>query len=63
MMATMNTMVKRAAGLIDTRDVSEWENSFLKSIVEKTRGGDDTRSLTDRQITALERIYQKHFAG
>ena len=61
-MTTLNTMVKRVSGLIDTRDVSDWENDFLQSIVEKTRDGDDTSSLTDKQITSLEQIYKKHFA-
>lgn len=62
-MTTLNTMVKRCAGLVDTRDVSEWENSFLKSVLEKTRNGDDTRPLTDRQIDVLERLHNKHFEG
>lgn len=62
-MTTINTMVKRCSGLIDTSDVSEWENDFLQSIVEKTDDGDDTTSLTERQITVLERIFSKHFAG
>jgi hypothetical protein len=60
---TLNTMVKQCAGLIDTRDVSDWESEFLQSIVDKTSGGDDTRSLTEKQITVLERIWGKHFAG
>jgi hypothetical protein len=61
--ASLNTMVKRVAGLQDTTDVSNWENKFIKSIVEKTRNGDDTRSLTEKQIDVLERIFNKHFAG
>lgn len=62
-MASLNTMVRRCAGLIDTKDVSDWENQFLKSIVEKTRGGDNTTSLTEKQVDVLERIFNKHFAG
>jgi hypothetical protein len=62
-MASLNTMVKKVAGLADTRDVSDWENQFIKSVVEKTSNGDDTRSLTEKQITVLERIHSKHFEG
>jgi hypothetical protein len=62
-MASLNTMVKRVAGLQDTKDVSDWENQFVKSVVEKTSNGDNTTSLTEKQIDVLERIHDKHFAG
>ena len=62
-MASLNNMVKRCAGLIGTDDVSEWESNFLASIVEKTQGGDNTTSLTEKQIDVLERIHNKHFAA
>lgn len=62
-MASLNTMVKRIAGLADTKDVSDWENQFVKSVVEKTSNGDNTTSLTEKQIDALERLHNKHFAS
>ena len=62
-MTTLNTMVKRVSGLIDTKDLSDWEDSFIQSIVEKTKNGDNTTSLTEKQIDVLERIHNKHFAG
>ena len=62
-MASLNTMVKKCAGLVDTTDVSDWENQFLKSVVEKTGEGNNTTSLTEKQISVLERIYGKNFAG
>jgi hypothetical protein len=43
-------------GLIDTRDVSDWENGFLRSVT--AREG----PLTERQLETLDRIYNKHFA-
>lgn len=61
-MASLNTMVKKCAGLVDTTDVSDWENQFLKSVAEKTGEGNNTTSLTEKQIVVLERIYGKHFA-
>lgn len=61
-MTALNTMVKKCAGLIDTRDVSEWESNFLRSIAERTRDGDDTRSLTEKQIDTLTEIYERHYA-
>lgn len=62
-MTTINTMVKRIAGLAGTSDVSEWEDSFIESIVEKTRDGEDTSALTERQIEVIERLFKKHFAA
>lgn len=62
-MASLNTMVKKCAGLVDTTDVSDWENQFLKSVIEKTGEGNNTTSLTEKQISVLERIYGKNFAG
>lgn len=62
-MASLNAMVKKVAGLQDTTDVTDWENSFIKSVVEKTGNGSNTTSLTERQVEVLERIHNKHFSG
>ena len=62
-MASLNAMVKRVAGLADTRDVSDWENQFIKSVLEKTGNGANTTSLTEKQIEVLERLHGKHFEG
>lgn len=61
-MISVNTMIKQLDGLIDTVDLSEWENGFVKSIVERTQCGRETRALTDKQLETLERIHGKHFA-
>lgn len=61
-MASLNTQVKKCAGLVDTTDVSDWENEFLQSVVEQTSQGDNTSSLSEKQVICLERIYRKHFA-
>lgn len=62
-MASLNTMVRRVAGLADTKDVSAWESSFIKSVVEQTQHGDNTSRLTEKQIDVLTRIHDKHFEG
>lgn len=61
-MTSINSMIKLVAGLADTRDVSDWENDFITSIVEQTQGGKNVGALSEKQVTALERIYKKHFA-
>lgn len=61
-MASLNTMVKKVAGLADTTDVSDWENRFIKSVLEQTRNGDNTTSLTEKQIDVLEQLHGKHYS-
>ena len=62
-MASLNTMVRAVSGLQDTTDVSDWENQFITSVVEKTKNGDNTTSLTEKQIDVLQSLHDKHFAG
>ena len=61
-MASLNVMVKKVAGLADTRDLTPWENRFVKNIVAQTDNGDNTSSLSENQVDVLERIYDRHFA-
>lgn len=57
-----STMIERLEGCLDTRDLSEWEETFVRSLAEKRDEGHVTR-LTERQIETLERLHAKHFAG
>ena len=61
-MASTNTMLKQCSGLIDTRDVTAWENEFLQNVWERSEEGDRPDKLTPGQVTALESIWRKHFA-
>lgn len=56
-------MVKRISGLAGTNDVSDWEDDFILSIVEQTDEGDNTTSLTEKQIAVIERIFRKNFSA
>lgn len=62
-MASLTTMVKQLSGLVDTKDVSDWENDFLQSIMRSTGEGDNTTVLTEKQIDVVERIFKKHFSN
>jgi hypothetical protein len=61
-MASLNTMVKKVAGLSDTKDVTEWESRFIRNVVAQTHNGDNTTSLTEGQIDVLERLHDRHFS-
>lgn len=62
-MASITTMVKRLTGLQGTGDLTEWEERFVASVLRQTANGDNTTSLTERQLEVVERIFNKHFAG
>ena len=62
-MPSLNVMVKRVAGLQGTVDLTPWEDNFVRNVVAQTNGGDNTTSLTEKQITSLEVIFEKHFSG
>ena len=61
MMVSTTTMIRPLAGLLDTRDLSEWEQQFVRSLAEKLDAGRVT-SLTERQVETLERLHGRHFA-
>lgn len=62
-MASTNVMLQKCAGLVDTKDVTEWENGFLKSVLERSQQGQRPDRLTEKQVETLERIHSKHFGG
>ena len=62
-MTTINTQIKRICGLLDTKDLTDWEQDFVQSIADRTNEGEKTTMLTDKQLEVIERIHNKNFAG
>lgn len=62
-MKSVNQKIKSLAGLIGTKDVTQWEDGFIESIVQQTNDGEYTTSLTPRQVETLDKLHAKHFAG
>ena len=61
-MASTNTMLKQCAGLVDTKDVTNWQNGFLKSVLERSENGSRPDLLSEKQLEVLESIHSRHFA-
>ncbi len=61
-MASTNTMLKQCAGLVDTSDVTDWQNGFLKSVLERSENGSRPDLLSEKQLEVLESIHRRHFA-
>lgn len=60
-MLSTTTMTKRLAGLLDTRDLTEWEQQFVRSVLARLDAGQIT-TLTERQVETLEALHRRHFA-
>ncbi len=52
---SVQTMQKQVAGLLDTQDISAWEQKFLESVIDKN-------VLTGKQAEVLHNIWSKHFS-
>ena len=61
-MVSTATMIERLAGCLGTDDLSEWEEQFVQSLVERKEAGQVTK-LSERQVEVLERLHSKHFGG
>lgn len=60
---SVGTMLKQLAGMVDTSDLSDWENGFLKNVLERSGDGARTSLLTEKQVDRVEQLWKKHFAG
>lgn len=58
--------LQQVEGLIDTNQISDWENKFLSSLVpgaiERAKKG-QVFTLTPKQLQVLNGLWSKHFAG
>jgi hypothetical protein len=63
MPVSVRTMLLQVAGLVDTKDVGDWENGFLKSVLKISEDGARSSRLTEKQIERLEEVWRKHFAA
>jgi len=60
---SIGTMIEQLDGLRDTKDLSDWEQGFVTSILERyLTAAKDTRWMTSKQVDVVERIWKKHFA-
>jgi len=60
-MNSTRVMVDKLEGLLGTEDLNDWEQKFVRDLVDRR---DENRlvGLSERQITALQKLHDKHFA-
>lgn len=62
-LVSLGTKIEQLDGLRDTDDLTQWEQGFVSSILERYLvAGRDTRMLSSKQVDVIERIWDKHFA-
>ena len=60
-MLSTSQMIDRLAGMVGTKDLSDWETRFVQSLIDRKNAGKVT-ALTERQVETLDRLHSKHFA-
>lgn len=60
-MVSTTIMIQRLEGCMGTGDLSDWEEQFVRSLVQLLESGEVTR-LSEKQLDILERLYGRHFA-
>ena len=60
---TVGTMIRQLAGMVDTKDLSKWESTFVSDMVDRSARGSQTAHLSSSQVEKIEQIWKKHFAG
>ncbi len=61
MTTSVNTMIEQLTGLLNTKDLTTWENHFVRDIYERTLNGKLVATLSANQVETIEKIYSKHF--
>lgn len=60
---TVWQMLETISGMCDTKDISDWENKFIKSCVQTCGPNKITNFLSGKQVEKIESIYEKHFCA
>jgi hypothetical protein len=62
-LVSLGTKIEQLDGLRDTNDLTQWEQGFVTSILERyLLAGRDTRALSSKQVDVIDRIWSKHFS-
>lgn len=62
-LVSLGTKIEQLDGLRDSNDLTQWEQGFVTSILERyLLAGRDTRALSSKQVDVIDRIWSKHFS-
>ncbi|MBV8273559.1 MAG: hypothetical protein JO067_14930 [Cupriavidus sp.] len=60
-MVSTTKMIQRLEGLLGTKDLTDWEQGFVRSLASRMHAGEVTK-LTGDQVDKLDELHGKHFA-
>ena len=60
-MVSTTKMIQRLEGLLGTKDLTDWEQRFVRSLADRMHAGEMTK-LTGEQVDKLDELHGKHFA-
>ena len=60
-LVSTTTMIQRLQGLLGTRDLTEWEQEFVRKLAAEANAGRAT-DLTGAQVEKLDELHGRHFA-
>ena len=60
-MKSLGAMIAQLDGMVDTNDLTDWENTFVSDVCTRTACGKVTTNLSEKQVDAISKIYRKHF--
>lgn len=61
MMVSTTQMIQRLEGLLGTKDLTDWEQRFVRSLAARMHAGEVTK-LSGDQVEKLDEIHGRHFA-
>ena len=60
-LVSTTAMIKRLEGLLGTRDLTAWEQDFVRKLATQAQSGQVTQ-LTGAQVDKLDELHGRHFA-
>ncbi len=60
-MVSTATMIQRLEGLLGTKDLNDWESSFVRTLAHRMHAGEVTK-LTGNQVEKLDELHGRHFS-
>ncbi|MDW3683063.1 hypothetical protein RA280_15160 [Cupriavidus sp. CV2] len=60
-MVSTTVMLQRLEGLLGTKDLNDWESSFVRSLATRMHAGEVTK-LSGDQVDKLDELHGRHFS-
>ena len=60
-MVSTTVMIQRLEGMLGTKDLNDWETSFVRSLAQRMHAGEVTK-LSGDQVDKLDELHGRHFS-